>query len=521
MKKITRRSALLSIAALSQAWRLGSALPAFSAAPQSLLQHTAVDSNTVRKPLNQLQLAVVNLRFGMFICLSPTSYLDLPDQLMPDHAPPRQGKDGIYGTADDLSPALMNPTKLDCGQWADVAKSAKMQFGVLVTKHHDGFCLWPSKRSTYTVAQGCKRDVVGEYASAFRSRGLKVALYYSIRDRTEGISADAKSGGVSPAKIQLIKDQLTELLTNYGEILYIVFDGWGNVWHESPTFSQIHYDDIYKHIKSIQPNCLVMNHSRIRYVSDMPHLELRAGMELPTGGDWPAVGGNTVQEAWFWRTTYPTSPLRSVDWIVNKNLIPDNKCNLVFLLNCAPNRYGLMDDNVVARMAEVGKAWFPPEPLKVVPDSWKNWPVPDSVHLFSGKNIALGKPVRISPNQTAKSPGCLVDGNPDTFVDLSATDTWIEIDLGKNYPLAGVHLWNRSPAHNVMLEQGFIFVSDTPFTSGDPAGIQKQLNVKSIAISEAPGYPTPYPISASGRHLGIVSTSGREIGIGEVEVFAK
>ena len=147
--------------------------------------------------------------------------------------------------------------------------------------------------------------------------------------------------------------------------------------------------------------------------------------------------------------------------------------------------------------------------------------MPDSVHLFSGKNIALGKPVRISPNQTAKSPGCLVDGNPDTFVDLSATDTWIEIDLGKNYPLAGVHLWNRSPAHNVILEQGFIFVSDTPFTSGDPAGIQKQLNVKSIAISEAPGYPTPYPISASGRHLGIVSTSGREIGIGEVEVFAK
>ena len=152
-----------------------------------------------------------------------------------------------------------------------------------------------------------------------------------IRDRTEGISADAKSGGVSPAKIQLIKDQLTELLTNYGEILYIVFDRWGNVWHESPTFSQIHYDDIYKHIKSIQPNCLVMNHSCIRYVSDMPHLELRAGMELPTGGDWPAVGGNTRPGSLVLaHNLIPLRPWRSVDWIVNKNLIPDNKATSSF-----------------------------------------------------------------------------------------------------------------------------------------------------------------------------------------------
>ena len=111
-----------------------------------------------------------------------------------------------------------------------------MTFAVFTTKHHDGFCMWPSKYSTYTVAQGCKRDVVGEFANAFRKRGLKVALYYSIRDRTEKISNDARAGEVSREKIDFIKNQLTELLTNYGAILYMVFDGWGNVWHESPTF---------------------------------------------------------------------------------------------------------------------------------------------------------------------------------------------------------------------------------------------------------------------------------------------
>ena len=219
MKKLTRRSALLSMAASTLAWRFAGAESGILTGSLAMTSDTSKRAPESAKPLSELQLAVVNLRFGMFIHFSPNTYLDLPDQLMPDHAPPRQGKDGISGTADDLSPVLVNPTKLDCGQWADVAKSAQMQFGVFTTKHHDGFCMWPSKYSNYTVAQGCKRDVVGEFASAFRKRGLKVGFYYSIRDRTERISGDVQSGGVSPEKIQLIKNQLTELLSNYGEIL--------------------------------------------------------------------------------------------------------------------------------------------------------------------------------------------------------------------------------------------------------------------------------------------------------------
>ena len=335
----------------------------------------ALSSLPEKKDLNQLQLDLMNLRFGMFIHFSQATYLDPQDRLMPDHAPPRQGKDGILGTADDLSPALFNPQKLDCGQWADAAKSAGMTFGVLTAKHHDGFCLWPSKYSDYTVAQGCKRDVVKEFTDAFRKRGLKVGLYYSIRDRTVGI-ADKKHGGVSPEKLLLIKNQLTELLTNYGPLTYIVFDAWGNNWHESPTFQDISYAEIYHLIKSLQPNCLVLNHSTSREVNDICQVEMHAGVKLPSDHNWPAVGGNTIQEAWFWLPKYAHSPLRSVDWIVNQNLIPLNKRNMVFQLNCAPNRDGLMDDNVVQRLAEVGKAWSPPPPLTEIPESWKDWPLP-------------------------------------------------------------------------------------------------------------------------------------------------
>jgi alpha-L-fucosidase len=250
-----------------------------------------------------------------------------------------------------------------------------MKYAVLTTKHHDGFCLWPSRFSDYTVAQGFKRDIVREYVDAFRKRGLKVGFYYSIRDRNAGI-ADKDHEGVSPEKILLIKNQLQELLTQYGPVCCIVFDAWGNSWHESPTFDDIPYGEIYNHIKSLQPNCLVLNHTPERIHSDAPQIELHAGMDLPQGADWPTVGGDTIQANWFWRTNYPGDPLRSVDWIVNKNLIPFNKRNVVFQLNCAPNRDGLMDSNVVSRLAEVGRVWTPPPPLQTIPASWKDWPVP-------------------------------------------------------------------------------------------------------------------------------------------------
>lgn len=491
-----------------------------------LIYQSAAQSGTgvtvaAAKPLTELQRDLVNLRFGMFIHLSPTTYLDPADHLHPDHAPPRQGKDGIAGTADDLSPALVNPTRLDCGQWADAARSAGMTFAVLTTKHHDGFCLWPSKFSDYTVAQGCQRDIVREFTEAFRKRGLQVGLYYSIRDRTERISRDPAQGGVSPEKIQLIKNQLTELLTSYGDILYIVFDAWGNNWHESPTFADIPYAEIHDHIKSLQPNCLVLNHTRIRYVSDVPHIELNARVGLPAGADWPAVGGDTIQQTWFWRTNYPAAPLRTVDWIVKDQLLPFNERNMVFQLNCAPNRDGLFDDNVMVRLAEVGKTWSPPPPLQTIPDSWKNWPVPASIHLFTGKNLAKGKPVRSAPEQKIKTPASLVDGNPKSPVELGGTNAWLEIDLGQTQPLAGIHIWNLAAAKNAILERGFVFVSEAPFQSDDPAKIRREPGVTSIAITEAPGYPTPFPVGKSGRYIRIVSDTGRPMGIGEVEVFGK
>lgn len=308
-----------------------------------------------QRPINELQKDFLNLRFGMFIHYSIQTYLNV------EHAPPRQ----------DLS--IFNPTKLDCQQWADAALSAKMSYGVLTTKHHDGFCLWNSDVTEYDVANSAfKGDVVKEFTEAFRSSGLKVGLYYSIRDKQHEI----KKGEVTSDKLIFIKKQLIELLSNFGKIDLIVFDGWGNRWHDSPTFKEVPYGEIYWYIKSIQPNCLVITHQQKPSVTDIIHFEQNAGQKIRRKNRIPAQSGPCIQSRWFWDLKHPEEELKSVDFIVNQCLKPFNNINCNLLLNCAPNRDGLMDDNVVKRLSEIGKNWNPPPPITNIPDKWKNWPVP-------------------------------------------------------------------------------------------------------------------------------------------------
>ncbi len=308
-----------------------------------------------QRPLNDVRKDFLNLRFGMFIHYSIQTYLNV------EHAPPEQ----------DLQ--VFNPTDLDCRQWADAAKSAKMTYGVLTTKHHDGFSLWDSAYTDYDVGNSAyKGDVLRAYAEAFRSRGLKVGFYYSIRDKQHRII----HGDVTREQRTFIRNQLTELLTNYGKIDCLVFDGWGNAWHDSPSFSDITYGEIYWHIKSLQPECLVITHQHDPALSDIIHFEQNAGQKIPEQNTLAAQSGPCLQSRWFWDRKHPGEELKSVDFVVNQCLKPFNRINCNLLLNCAPNPAGRMDDNVVQRLKEIGAAWDPPSPIESIPESWQNWPVP-------------------------------------------------------------------------------------------------------------------------------------------------
>jgi len=142
-----------------------------------------------------------------------------------------------------------NPTNLDCHQWVKMAKDAGATYAIMTTKHHDGFALWPTAYSSYSVTsapwKNGKGDVVKEFTDACREAGLKVGLYYS----------PAQWGEAAPLKDPKAYDdyfihQIEELLGHYGKIDYLWFDGCGSEGHE--------YDKarIVKRIFELQPDIL-------------------------------------------------------------------------------------------------------------------------------------------------------------------------------------------------------------------------------------------------------------------------
>ncbi|MDR0430252.1 MAG: alpha-L-fucosidase, partial [Tannerellaceae bacterium] len=280
------------------------------------------------RSLTELQQEFVNLRFGMFIHYNIPTYMD------DDWADP------------EASPAIFNPTKLDCGQWARAAKDANMSYGCLTTKHHSGFCIWNTKTTDYNVMNSpFKRDVVKEYADAFRRQGLKVMLYYSILDTHHKL----RPGWINKQHIQMIKDQLTELLTNYGEITAIIIDGWDAPWSRI-SYDEVPFADIYRLIKSIQPNCLVMDlnaakyPAELLYYTDIKSYEQGAGQHISKEkNSLPALSCLPINTNWFWKTNFPTTPVKDPKVMVDDNIIPFNNVYCNFILNVAPNREGLVD----------------------------------------------------------------------------------------------------------------------------------------------------------------------------------
>ena len=147
-----------------------------------------------------------------------------------------------------------NPTRLDCEQWVRVAKDAGFRYVLLVTKHHDGFCLWDSKYTDYDVASSpVKTDVVKAVSDACRKYGLQFGVYYSLWDRHEPSYRDK-----DPEKyVDYMIAQLRELFTNYGDICELWFDGG---W-DRPV-KDWNLERVYAEVKKMQPDCAVgVNHT--------------------------------------------------------------------------------------------------------------------------------------------------------------------------------------------------------------------------------------------------------------------
>lgn len=358
-------------------------------------------------PLLALQQRFVDLRFGMFLHFNMATFQD------------REWGDPTS------APDLFHPTDLDTNQWAAAARSANMTWACLTTRHHDGFCIWPTKTQAASVGQTSHSiDVVQAYVKSFRDAGLRVGLYYSILSLRD----DIRHFNVTPAKVKLIKDQLTELFTNYGEIDILVTDGWDAPWSRI-TYQEVPFQEIYEHIKDLQPNCLICDLNASQYppgglfYSDVKAFEQNAGQKVPEGSDVPALSCVTLTDGWFWKERDATGSLKPVTTVVDEWLEPLNRrhCNLI--LNAPPNRQGRLAPNVISRLEEIGKAWNRPGPMAKL-----------SEHVvITSPNLAIGKPIHASSYPDTVGPDEANDGDyrSSWYVEEGQTSGWLEVDLRK------------------------------------------------------------------------------------------
>jgi len=360
--------------------------------------------------LHALQQQFVDLRFGMFI------HFNIPTFMDQDWADP------------EASPTLFDPKKLDCAQWARAAKSANMSYGCLTTKHHSGFCIWDTKTTDYNVMHSpLKRDVVREYVDAFRAQGLKTFLYYSILDTHHKL----RPGYITRQHIEMIKAQLTELLTNYGEITALIIDGWDAPWSRI-SYDDVPFEEIYTLIKSLQPNCLVMDLNSAKYppealfYTDIKSYEQGAGQHISKEGNvLPALSCLPLNAAWFWKKDFPVTPVKDPAMLVKEDIIPYNKIYDNFILNVAPNRDGLIDANALAALETIGKLWKNEGPVGRLPEG----PAP-----IISSNLAKKQPT----NASWSNDMWIMDfGNDDNFQtswqsNPTVKSPWYEVVLDKD-----------------------------------------------------------------------------------------
>ena len=262
-----------------------------------------------------------------------------------------------------------NPTRLDCEQWARVCKQAGMKGIILTAKHHDGFCLWPTKYTDYSVRntpyKDGKGDVVGELAAACQKYGLKLGLYLSPWDRHQAFYG-------TPLYVEYFYAQLEELLTQYGEVYEVWFDGanGGDGWYGGAKETRkidrstyYNYPRAWKLVGELQPKAVIFsdggpgcrwvgnesgyadatNWSFLRIKEVYPgyerHKELQYGHE--DGDKWVASECNTsIRPGWFYHEK-EDGRVKSVDHLVDLYYRSVGH-NGTFLLNFPVDKEGLI-----------------------------------------------------------------------------------------------------------------------------------------------------------------------------------
>jgi len=279
-------------------------------------------------------------RFGLFVHWGPVSLKGT--EIGWSRGGERRGRGGRGSIPAEVYDNLykqFNPVKFDAKEWIAIAKAAGMKYLVFTTKHHDGFSMFDSKLTDYTIAHSpFKRDVVAELAEACHEGGIGLGFYYSPPDwhhpdyRTERHAR----------YVAFLHGQLRELCTRYGKVDIIWFDGLGGKATDWDS------EKLFKTIRTLQPHVIINNRAGLRSDFDTP--EQRVG-RIQTDRAWESC--ITICRQWAWK---PNDRMKSLKQCIDTLV----KCaggdgNLLF--NVGPMPTGEIEPRQVARLKEMG-AWL-------------------------------------------------------------------------------------------------------------------------------------------------------------------
>jgi alpha-L-fucosidase len=339
----------------------------------------------------------------------------------------------------DESPEIFNPVNLDAHQWANAAKQAGMKQLILTAKHHDGFCLWPSKYTEHSVKNSPwkdgKGDVVREFVDACSAAGLRAGLYLSPWDRNH-------AGYGTEAYLEYYRNQLNELLTEYGTISEIWFDGanGGNGYYgganeerriDRTTYYQ--WPEIINLVKRLQPDILIFSDAGpdIRWIGNEHGFAGKTNWSMinsqdiiigqsdtgylntgdPNGANW-VVGecDVSIRPGWFYHELQD-SLVKSPQELINIYYKSVGR-NGVLLLNIPPDKNGLFHENDITALHEF---------RSIIDETF-------AVNLAQSKPVT-GSNTRL--NHRKFSPKNIVDPDPDSYwaADDGISSASVEVDL--------------------------------------------------------------------------------------------
>jgi len=250
------------------------------------------------------------------------------------------------------NPTIFNPTALDTDQWIKTIADAGFTGAILTAKHHDGFCLWPSEYTDFSVkSSGSQTNVVKAFAESCKNYGVKFGFYLSPWDQ------NAPSYGKSEAYNDYYVSQLTELLTNYGEVFEVWFDG--AIGKEYEGIQTYDWDRWVAVVRELQPNACTAIGPPIPDVAWVGNEQGRAKGNVfsvrKRHGQWVWAKNEcdvSIRPGWFY---HAKEKPKSIDQLMNIYYNSVGK-NCTLLLNIPPNQEGLVDQKDVKRLAEMGRA---------------------------------------------------------------------------------------------------------------------------------------------------------------------